>query len=547
MIKKILLLCLVLTGLSVSAQNVRQFGYSFNNTHAFFEGAELGPTIIKDKYTKYNALFFLNGYYNQNPVVIKTGVNRDERLSSFVTNHTGINFGATFFLSPRFQIGASADFVNATINVFNNYNPTAVGAFSSVIREDKKSAISDIYIMAKYKLGDFDKNYSFALIPSFRVPTGDPDSFTTDNSIGMGLDLAMDYKLSFAQIGASVGYHYAKDAVYIIPNSLTGVGDIVTDLDYSQKIKTALAAYIPFSEKFGANLEFIRFWTMPLGTIQNPNELYAGLRFQATRAISLFGGAAFGSFDSVDGNNYRIVGGLKIINPRAPAIVAPPETISSLAAYTTTNYIVPVIAMVTDNDNVIGLPSLRIVQMSHPNDTRCEILGNPPYIRFTPLENFVGKATCRYEVCSATKICSQSDLVVEVIKPAPEAPPVVAAEPYGDLTWNKSIYFCNDCHNIDSRSHRVLDELIEYLKIKGKKINKIVIEGHTSLRATAQYNLELSKKRCKNTYAELLKSGVNPNLLEMVAYGENRPEVPTLEGKTKHPTNRRVEFRIYEK
>ena len=83
------------------------------------------------------------------------------------------------------------------------------------------------------------------------------------------------------------------------------------------------------------------------------------------------------------------------------------------------------------------------------------------------------------------------------------------------------------------------------MRLKGNSINKIIIEGHTSKRASASYNRQLAARRAKNTFDALIAKGVNPNLLDMISYGENRPE--TLNSfERKHPTNRRVEFRVYE-
>lgn len=550
LMKRLLLLGLMLGAISIFAQNVQQFGYSLNNTYAIHEGAELGPSIIPETYTKYNLILVANLFYADDPVVVKAGVDRDERIGVLTSNHTGINFGLGFFLTPRILLGATTTFTRSTNNIYSNYNVsvTSPAAFETITEEEEETALGDILVTGKIALGSPNKNSRFALIPTVRIPTGSEESFTTDRSVGFGLDLAADFKMSFMQLGLSIGYHYASDAQYYIPagTPINIFSDIETDLDYTQKIKTSIGSYIPVSDVFGFNLEYIRYWTLPLSDIQNPNELYGGIRWQASRGVAVFAGGSVGNFEQADGNDYRLVAGLKITTPRvAPAPVAPaPEPVlAKVQAYddqATTAFNTPVDVDILTNDDIsaiVGQPSLRIVSMTHPNNTRCEIINSPLGVRFTPLANFIGTATCRYEVCSAEGMCSQADLVVTVLQPEAQ---------YGDLTWNKSIYFCNDCDNINARSHQVLDELVKYLQVKGSRVTKIIIEGHTSLRASAAYNLALSKRRAKNTYKELLKRGVNPQILQMVAYGESRPEIPGSDTTTKHPTNRRVEFRIYE-
>lgn len=184
---------------------------------------------------------------------------------------------------------------------------------------------------------------------------------------------------------------------------------------------------------------------------------------------------------------------------------------------------------------------LRIVSNSHPNRARCEIV-KAPYlgVKYTPITNFLGSTTCRYEYCTADRVCDQADITIKINAP------IIKAEPYGNLVWNKSIYFCNDCDYLNARSIQVTQELKDYISSRRGKIAKVVIEGHTSLAASKAYNLNLSKRRARNTYKQLRKLGIPPELLTMVAYGESRPEIKSFEANRKHPTNRRVEFRIYE-
>lgn len=51
------------------------------------------------------------------------------------------------------------------------------------------------------------------------------------------------------------------------------------------------------------------------------------------------------------------------------------------------------------------------------------------------------------------------------------------------------------------------------------------IEGHCDERGTREYNLYLGEKRANSVKEQLIKFGVNPNQLQTVSYGKERPAV----------------------
>lgn len=66
---------------------------------------------------------------------------------------------------------------------------------------------------------------------------------------------------------------------------------------------------------------------------------------------------------------------------------------------------------------------------------------------------------------------------------------------------------------------------------------KIVISGHTDLVGSAEYNMVLGRKRAREIASVLAAYGIDQNLLDIRAYGENRPNIPTKDGKAE-PQNR---------
>jgi len=54
----------------------------------------------------------------------------------------------------------------------------------------------------------------------------------------------------------------------------------------------------------------------------------------------------------------------------------------------------------------------------------------------------------------------------------------------------------------------------------------VVIEGHADERGTREYNLALGERRADAVRSFLVSAGVSPRQLEIVSYGEERPEDP---------------------
>ena len=84
--------------------------------------------------------------------------------------------------------------------------------------------------------------------------------------------------------------------------------------------------------------------------------------------------------------------------------------------------------------------------------------------------------------------------------------------------------------------------------IKGMKVKKVLVEGHTDSKGSDQYNLMLSKLRAASVKSWLVnKGGVPTEIIETKGYGESRPIAPNTkpdgsdnpEGRAK---NRRVEI-----
>jgi len=113
---------------------------------------------------------------------------------------------------------------------------------------------------------------------------------------------------------------------------------------------------------------------------------------------------------------------------------------------------------------------------------------------------------------------------------------------YGKLFINDNIYFGHDKADITAEAKDILKRIASSIKDTGNGVTKIVIEGHTSEIGKDGYNAKLSKMRAAEVKKFLIQNNISPELLDIVGYGETR-----LVDRKKSASNRRVEFRIYQK
>jgi outer membrane protein OmpA-like peptidoglycan-associated protein len=121
-------------------------------------------------------------------------------------------------------------------------------------------------------------------------------------------------------------------------------------------------------------------------------------------------------------------------------------------------------------------------------------------------------------------------LVVEV----PQLPP----EPI-HLKVPKDIHFALDKDYVSNDSAKVLDQIAQVL-IQHPSIT-IDIQGHTDIRASDAYNLNLAARRAKSVRNYLLRRGISPERMTIRSFGE-RQLLTTGTNKLDHARNRRVEL-----
>ena len=75
---------------------------------------------------------------------------------------------------------------------------------------------------------------------------------------------------------------------------------------------------------------------------------------------------------------------------------------------------------------------------------------------------------------------------------------------------------------------------------------RVRIEGNCDARGTQEYNLALGERRARAAYEYLVMLGVNPDQMEMISFGKERPAVEGT-GPAVWEKNRRDDFRVIAK
>lgn len=103
----------------------------------------------------------------------------------------------------------------------------------------------------------------------------------------------------------------------------------------------------------------------------------------------------------------------------------------------------------------------------------------------------------------------------------------------------RNLYFDTDKSDIWRESYPFLDKLAELLV---KRTDwQLELKGHADARASAEYNIALSKRRAEAVMFYLMNRGVQRNQLRVEYYGENKP-ISTNASEGGRQLNRRVEM-----
>jgi outer membrane protein OmpA-like peptidoglycan-associated protein len=111
----------------------------------------------------------------------------------------------------------------------------------------------------------------------------------------------------------------------------------------------------------------------------------------------------------------------------------------------------------------------------------------------------------------------------------------------GQRTRLENLYFATDSDVLLPESQPELASLAAWLAANPNV--RVRIEGHTDNQGSTAYNLDLSTRRARGVYLELINKGIDPNRLEFNGFGLKNP-IDSNETDRGRARNRRTEVLI---
>ena len=124
---------------------------------------------------------------------------------------------------------------------------------------------------------------------------------------------------------------------------------------------------------------------------------------------------------------------------------------------------------------------------------------------------------------------------------APPPPPAPAPVPAAVAAPSRSylVFFDWDRADLTDRARQIISEAAQ--NSTRVQYTRIEVDGHADRSGTPQYNQGLSLRRAQTVAGELVRDGVPQTAINIQAFGDTRPLVPTAAG-VREPQNRRVEI-----
>jgi outer membrane protein OmpA-like peptidoglycan-associated protein len=106
---------------------------------------------------------------------------------------------------------------------------------------------------------------------------------------------------------------------------------------------------------------------------------------------------------------------------------------------------------------------------------------------------------------------------------------------------DRLLNFAFDSAKLPANASEVLNPAVEFINSQPEAA--FMVEGHTDWKGADAYNVDLSQRRAQSVVDFLVAAGIDPERLQVEAYGESRP-VATNETDSGRAQNRRVEIRL---
>lgn len=111
-----------------------------------------------------------------------------------------------------------------------------------------------------------------------------------------------------------------------------------------------------------------------------------------------------------------------------------------------------------------------------------------------------------------------------------------------EKTSNMSVYFNHDSTEVDQASLKDIDDIVTYYRYfrSKKRFSHIALEAHTSMKGSREYNLGLGRRMADSIKAILINRRVDEHDIEVVSFGEERPQCRESMLESCQAQNRRV-------
>lgn len=393
-------------------------------------------------------------------------------------------------------------------------NLRAIGSEGPV----KSSGIGDIRLNTKLTIPYFNRKdevksgFGMALTGNVNLPTGDPKAFMGDGAITGGPGLILDYRFGFGLLVALNGGVWIRPGGQFANVKIGSMGSFGVGAEMYVLQRYGLSV---IGEVYGYP-SLVKF---PASAREVPAEVLLGIRWQSKKGISVTVGGSFGAACGFGAPAFRAFASLTW----QPSTSREQDEINRLQQRASDD---------PDGDGLIG------------DADRCPNAAGP-------VENL-----------GCPDVDTDGDGVIDRLDECPDLP----AGPNGkhgcptayikgdEIIILDQVHFATDKDIILPESMPILDEVARVF-LDHPEIREVRIEGHTDVRATDAYNMNLSQRRVNSVMAALVTAGVDAGRLTAKGYGHTQPvyddagclgpdEGLTATCKTLTSKNRRVVFRI---
>ncbi len=113
---------------------------------------------------------------------------------------------------------------------------------------------------------------------------------------------------------------------------------------------------------------------------------------------------------------------------------------------------------------------------------------------------------------------------------------------YTRIQADEEVFFQTDSSELLDSGKEKLDAIAAMYDEDGDAWKSLRVAGHADQRGTESYNMELSRERAKSVRAYLVSKGIPSEIIDLKAYGEEKPAIPSADEPGEMQKNRRVVF-----